>query len=314
MTTIAPALPETGDALTLDPRGDLRELEQVIERGQRTFIEVGSALQDIRDERLYRDTHDTFEAYLANRWPEIGKRRIHQLMDAAQVAANVNPGSLAPITNERQARPLVGLEPDQAREAWEAATEAHGATPTGEQVQRIVTRYAPAPLDFTEWAARAKAVKMELIYSNGEFDIFVDGERSCSAQWLVVKQLIGQYEADATLFTIRQTTDRRWVAELHDGSTTGTAYTPGQARGLGQAMAHRQQVAALNGAAAGADSAPTQPATPPTAQQGAGAVTREIITCRNSIAATEDRQELRWLCQQLLMLLDAEVVTVEVQR
>lgn len=46
----------------------LPDLETVIERGQVTFIEVGRALMEIRDRRLYRETHATFEAYCRERW------------------------------------------------------------------------------------------------------------------------------------------------------------------------------------------------------------------------------------------------------
>jgi hypothetical protein len=35
-------------------RGRLAELEQVVERGLQTFVEVGLALTEIRDSRLYR--------------------------------------------------------------------------------------------------------------------------------------------------------------------------------------------------------------------------------------------------------------------
>ena len=41
----------------------LAELELVIERGQKAFVAVGNALAEIRDQRLYRETHATFEAY-----------------------------------------------------------------------------------------------------------------------------------------------------------------------------------------------------------------------------------------------------------
>ena len=42
--------------------------EQVIERGLATFVEVGEALSEIRDARLYRESHTTFEAYCRERW------------------------------------------------------------------------------------------------------------------------------------------------------------------------------------------------------------------------------------------------------
>lgn len=37
------------------------ELEQVIERGLQTFVEVGNAIREIRDSRLYKDEYGTFE-------------------------------------------------------------------------------------------------------------------------------------------------------------------------------------------------------------------------------------------------------------
>lgn len=39
----------------------LEENEAIIERGLATFVEVGTALAEIRDNRLYRESHGTFE-------------------------------------------------------------------------------------------------------------------------------------------------------------------------------------------------------------------------------------------------------------
>lgn len=46
----------------------LRRLEAIARRNLDTYIEVGNALASIRDERLYRDTHASFEAYARDRW------------------------------------------------------------------------------------------------------------------------------------------------------------------------------------------------------------------------------------------------------
>ena len=43
----------------------LQFLEAIIERGQQTFIEVGNALMEIRESRLYLENYPTFEDY----WP-----------------------------------------------------------------------------------------------------------------------------------------------------------------------------------------------------------------------------------------------------
>jgi hypothetical protein len=46
----------------------LRRLEAIAQRNLDTYMDVGNALASIRDKRLYRDTHDSFEAYARDRW------------------------------------------------------------------------------------------------------------------------------------------------------------------------------------------------------------------------------------------------------
>jgi hypothetical protein len=88
-------------------QGSLAECEEVIERGLATFIEVGAALLQIRDERLYLETHKTFDDYCRERW-DFTDRRARQLMTAAEV------GTIVPVANEAQARELVPLKDDEA--------------------------------------------------------------------------------------------------------------------------------------------------------------------------------------------------------
>lgn len=89
----------------------LPELERVIERGQQTFIEVGRALLEIRDRRLYRETHATFEAYCRERWGW-GRSHVYRTMDAARVADALSPMGDTP-PSEREARAMLDrLEPD----------------------------------------------------------------------------------------------------------------------------------------------------------------------------------------------------------
>ena len=57
----------TGD-LTKTETASLTDCEQVIERGMATFVDVGRALLQIRDKRLYRGTHASFDAYCKERW------------------------------------------------------------------------------------------------------------------------------------------------------------------------------------------------------------------------------------------------------
>lgn len=46
----------------------LKNYETIIKKGLNTFLEVGQALAEIRDRRLYRETHKTFERYCKDVW------------------------------------------------------------------------------------------------------------------------------------------------------------------------------------------------------------------------------------------------------
>jgi hypothetical protein len=133
------------EALTTTESARLVELEAVVERGLQTFVEVGRALAEIRDERLYRATHRRFEDYCPDRW-SFGGGRARQLIVAAKTATRVAVLGLPPLANEAQARALAPLDSEQLRATWEVAMSEHGPTPTAPQVRAIVhERRAPKP-------------------------------------------------------------------------------------------------------------------------------------------------------------------------
>lgn len=117
----------------------LTELEEVIEKGIGTFIKVGEALAEIRDKRLYRTEHATFEDYCRIEW-EMAASRARQFIAAAEVSKNIES-----VTNgnspksERQIRPLAALPASAQPEAWTKAVEsANGEQPTAKQVAEAV--------------------------------------------------------------------------------------------------------------------------------------------------------------------------------
>jgi hypothetical protein len=124
ITAISKVATET---LTVDESRRLVELERTIEHGLATFIEVGGALMEIRDSRLYRGEHRTFEDYCRKEW-KMSRPRVYQLIGAAGVAT--------PPTSERQARPLTKLEPEHQPIAWNRAVEiADGKPPTARHLE-----------------------------------------------------------------------------------------------------------------------------------------------------------------------------------
>lgn len=128
----------TADALSPRESTRLEKCEAIIENGLRTFVEVGNALLEIRDSRLYRQDFDTFGDYCRKRW-QTERRHAYRLINAARVFRNVSPGTQNLPTSEKQIRPLTSLEPEQQREAWdEAVKNAPNGKPTAKDVDAAI--------------------------------------------------------------------------------------------------------------------------------------------------------------------------------
>ena len=134
--------------LSADDLAVLTASETIIERGNKTFVEVGRALLTIRDHEngvLYKQRYGTFENYWRERW-EFEHAHVYRLMDAAKIYDELAPtGVVAPSaplpTTERQIRALKGLPtPALRRKAWgeaiQTATEYPISTAT---VEKAVT-------------------------------------------------------------------------------------------------------------------------------------------------------------------------------
>lgn len=121
----------------------LREYESIIQQGLDTFIDVGNALLEIRDNRLYKESYFTFESYCKERWGW-ERRHAYRLMDAAQVVDNVSNWTHILPATESQTRPLTQLEPEQQREVWQKVTE-NGEKITASLVQQEVDRIINKP-------------------------------------------------------------------------------------------------------------------------------------------------------------------------
>lgn len=102
----------------------LSHLERTIERGLSTFVEVGEALLEIRDSRLYLSDYATFEIYCESRWG-FKASRARQLIGAAQVAGELQSVTNVTPANEGQARELAPLKDNvvQMADAWTEARE-----------------------------------------------------------------------------------------------------------------------------------------------------------------------------------------------
>jgi hypothetical protein len=132
----------TSTALSAGEQLDFTALETVVREGLATFIEVGQALAEIRDRRLYRTSHATFEEYAHERWL-LSRTRAYQLIDAASVGEVMSTnGGHEPPANERQARELVPLKDDEQAmvQVWRELRERHGGMLTAHLVKMEVEK------------------------------------------------------------------------------------------------------------------------------------------------------------------------------
>jgi len=111
-------------SLTIGERRKLTQLEETIDRGVKSFIDVGHALIAIRDGALYSDVDKTFEGYCKKRWG-FSRPHAYRLIESAKVIDNLSPmGDIDPPTNERQARVLAEIEDvNQQADVWAKANE-----------------------------------------------------------------------------------------------------------------------------------------------------------------------------------------------
>ncbi|MBN3906096.1 MAG: hypothetical protein HWQ35_05905 [Nostoc sp. NMS1] len=154
--TIMVTAVEIGE-LTEAEESDRLHLERQVEKA---FYLAGKALMELRDRKLYRNTHKTFEEYCRERFG-FERRYPYRLMESTVVVDNLmkmcpnrtqndlgadtfptdsSEGQILPI-NEYQLRPLIPLEPEVQREAWQQAVEAAGGkVPSGRVVKDVVQR------------------------------------------------------------------------------------------------------------------------------------------------------------------------------
>lgn len=132
----------------------LADLEAVIHAGIASFVEVGDALLEIRDSKLYRVSFSTFEEYTRKRWG-FTHQRASQLMTAAGVVAAL-PESATTVANEAQARALAPVlrvrGPEVAAAVLAEAIEATNGHVTAAAITAIATEEEP-PIDDAVWDA-----------------------------------------------------------------------------------------------------------------------------------------------------------------
>jgi hypothetical protein len=90
----------------------LAELEKVIARGKQTFVEVGLALAEIRDLRLYKREYGSFSEYCQKKWGW-NKSYAYYMIDSAEVVKALPEKVSTIVDSEWTARELAKVPPAQ---------------------------------------------------------------------------------------------------------------------------------------------------------------------------------------------------------
>ncbi len=140
---------EVVEELSPEEAADRQRLELKVERGiqqvEKTFYEIGVALRQLRDQKLYRDTHKTFDDYCKVRFNQISDRQARYLILASEVVDDLNNWNNCsdfPLpTKPSQVRSMKDLTQDQRREVWQTGvSESGGKVPTARTIKGIVER------------------------------------------------------------------------------------------------------------------------------------------------------------------------------
>ena len=135
--------PKNSENLTTSEQSRYDRNNETIAKGQQTFVEVGIALADVRDNRLYRAEFATFEEYCREKW---GWNRAYSnlVIDASKVVGAL-PSNLATIVaNEGQARALAEA-PEEERPHIIAAVAEAGPVTAKAIKSAVVAAKAPEP-------------------------------------------------------------------------------------------------------------------------------------------------------------------------
>lgn len=113
---------------------DLSACESVIERGLQSFIDVGQALLRIREGRLYKASHRSFDDYCRTRW---GLSRAHadRQIEASAIAETLTPVGVIP--SERVAREIGKIDDSERETVWRAALKIEPDGPTVKTIREI---------------------------------------------------------------------------------------------------------------------------------------------------------------------------------
>jgi hypothetical protein len=150
--------PDATGELTTQERSHLAACEAALDVLRVAFWRAGKALKVINAAKLYRETHETFETYVVDRW-QMQTSQAYRLISAAAVAEPIALSPMGDKINERQVRellPLASQHGDQAAAELyltlaQETTKGSGPRVTADLVQKTVAATVAALPPGTAW-------------------------------------------------------------------------------------------------------------------------------------------------------------------
>lgn len=164
-TQTAPAMPVDDKKLSAPERSQLAKHEASLKHHFGTFKAAGEALVGIRDGRLYRETHDSFEQYCRGKW-DMSKTQANRLIQAAQVVSNLEISTSSKVVErltEGAIRPLTSLKPATQKKVFQKILDKHPKEITARLVEETAREVAPAETRAARKPTPIKNGKADLI-------------------------------------------------------------------------------------------------------------------------------------------------------
>ena len=126
------------DLLNIQEQERLKNCELVIQTGLETFYQVGQALLEIQESKLYRQEFNTFDEYLQGRW-NFGLRHGQRFIQSFEVINNIRQIGRIP-ENLEQTKYLAQLDSDLQGYVWGNIINTFEAV-TGKIVEQEVKKH-----------------------------------------------------------------------------------------------------------------------------------------------------------------------------
>ena len=144
----------------------LVEMSAIINAEIKGFLSVGNALAEIKRDRLYRETHNTFKSYCNDRW-DIGSNYAKKLIASTEAVNRIvdRSGTIVPVllpTTESQTRELAKVDESEQAEVWAKVVEVTDK-PTAKVVHSVVKKWNKLKEKLSPKPKEPKKSKAEVI-------------------------------------------------------------------------------------------------------------------------------------------------------